>query len=95
MRNENRVRNPFVPWYGCENMETDAPIMTHCGRTVDPTPMGGCREELGREVVLREAGILAQRFGTIRRAMSAREIRHAVVKKSRAARDREWSDWEI
>lgn len=28
-----------MPWYGTENMETDALVMTHCGKTVDPVPL--------------------------------------------------------
>lgn len=26
----------LTPWYGLENMETDEPIVTTCGRTVEP-----------------------------------------------------------
>jgi hypothetical protein len=68
-------------------METDEPIITHCGKTVDPAPIFGCREDLGRDVVLREAGKIAKSFCEKHRtATQARAIVQA---------RQEWTNWEI
>jgi hypothetical protein len=85
--NDDRVRNPFVPWYGTENMETDEPIITHCGKTVEPIRMlGGSNEKLE---LRRPEEVAEQLKGSISRARTVSQI----LKVANARRD--WSNYEI
>lgn len=93
-----RHNNPFIPPWGTVNMETDEPIVTHCGKTVDPVRMPCFKDaerEIGRDVELREAAEIAGRLCKKRRARSNAEIIRAQAAKVQAKKDENWSGYEI
>lgn len=80
-------RDPFTPWYGTENMETDAPIITSCGRTVEPIRMPGGNAE--KCELLRPEELAATLKTETRKARTMSQI----LKVANSRRD--WSNYEI